>query len=150
MASLPAASQAVAAVHDHATATVTVVASGLNDPKNIRFGPGGLYIVESGTGGSTCAPGNGTTLCEGDTGSVALLGPFGLRTVLPGLPSVADPSEGTHGPADVTFNRGRLAVLFQDDAVNPDGSDVGAGAGGGGVRQAGVRQTVLGVLDARA
>src|SRR5262249_31887204 len=99
------------------------------DPKNIRFGPGGLYIVESGAGGNSCVSANGTSLCEGDTGSVALLGRSGLRTVLPGLPSVSDPSEGTHGPADVTFAGGKLAVLFQDDALNPDGTTSVQGPG---------------------
>ncbi len=129
MASLPAAGQAAAAVRHQAAPSVTVAASGLNDPKNIRFGPGGLYIVESGSGGSSCVPGNGTTLCEGDSGSVALLGPSGLRMVLPALPSVTDPSEGTHGPADVTFIGGKLAVLFQDDALNPDGTTAVRGPG---------------------
>jgi hypothetical protein len=126
---LPAGSSAFAAVRDKAAPVTTVVAAGLNNPKHITFGPGGLYITESGTGGSSCTPVNGVTYCEGETASVALLGPSGTRPVLTGLPSLTDPSEGTLGPADVAFSRGGLAVLFQDDALNPDGSTSVQGPG---------------------
>jgi hypothetical protein len=114
-----------------------VVATGLNSPKHLTFGPGGLYIAESGTGGpagSNCVAGVGvtgapTTFCEGPTGSVALLTPFGVRRVLAGLPSVTEEdNQETLGPADVTFvKRGwfghaKLAVLFQDLLVHADGT----------------------------
>lgn len=121
----------------HAAPTVRVVASGLNSPKHLTFGSRGLYIAESGTGGparSNCVAGVGvtgtpTTFCEGPTGSVAVLSPFGIRTVLSGLPSVTEEdNQETLGPGDVTFvrhgwsSRPELAVLFQDLLVNADGT----------------------------
>lgn len=125
----PVAASAAASVHGDDAPAVTVVANGLDNPKHITFGPGGLYITESGTGGSSCVSSGGVQYCEGETGSVALLGWDGIRTVLSGLPSVVDPTEGTLGPAAVTFHRGRLAVLFQDVAVNPDGTTTVQGPG---------------------
>ena len=132
--------------------SVQAVASGLNSPKHLSFGPGGLYIAQSGTGGPTgsnCVAGIGvtgapTTFCEGPTGSVAVLTRFGVRMALSGLPSVTEQdNQETLGPADVAFmghgffghgfghhelkghNRfghPRLAVLFQDLLVQPDGT----------------------------
>jgi hypothetical protein len=124
----PVASAAVSG-HGNDAPVVTVVASGLNNPKHITFGPGGLFITESGTGGNSCVSSGGTQFCEGETGSVALLGWGGLQTVLSGLPSVIDPTEGAVGPAAVTFHRDRLAVLFQDAAVNQDGTTAVQGPG---------------------
>jgi len=111
------------------TPHVTVVASGLNDPKHLTFGPGGLYITESGTAGNSCVTVSGTNFCEGETGAVDLLSLSGIRTVLSGVPSLIDPTEGTLGPASVTFAGGKLAVLMQDAAVNPDGSTSVQGPG---------------------
>src|SRR5262249_26048335 len=93
------------------------------------FGPGGLYIAESGTAGNSCVSVSGSNICEGETGAVALLTRRGLRTVLSGVPSFNDPTEGTLGPASVTFARGRLAVLMQDGAGNQDGSTSVRGPG---------------------
>lgn len=113
------------------------MATGLNSPKHLTFRPGGLYVAQSGTGGPSgpnCVSGIGvtgmpTTFCEGPTGSVGLLTRSGVRTVLSGLPSVTEQdNQETLGPADVTFvKRGgfghsRLALLFQDLLVNPDGT----------------------------
>ena len=40
---------------------VTVVASGLNNPRGLAFGPGGaLYVAEGGTGGTTSTKGQCT------------------------------------------------------------------------------------------
>ena len=123
--------------HRHVAPKVEVVATGLNSPKHLTFGPGGLYIAQSGTGGpvgSNCVAGVGvtgapTTFCEGPTGSVGLLTPSGVRTVLGGLPSVTEQdNQETLGPADVTFLRhgrfghSKMAVLFQDLLVNADGT----------------------------
>ena len=135
--SLSVAGSASASPVREDTVTVQVVATGLNSPKHLTFGPGGLYVAESGTGGpggSNCVAGVGvtgaqTTFCEGPTGSVAVLTPFGLHTVLSGLPSVTEEdNQETLGPADVTFaghgvfGRPRLAVLFQDLLVQSNGT----------------------------
>lgn len=127
--SLLAAAPADAAVPDRTAPTVTVVASGLNDPKHLTFGPGGLYIPEPGTGGTSCVTISGTSYCAGTTGSVRVLGPSGLRTVRSGLPSVLNSAEGTFGASAVTFDQGRLAVLLQDTAVQQDGTTAVQGPG---------------------
>jgi len=101
--------------------TVTVVASGLNSPKHLTIGPGGVYVVESGTGGSNCVTVDGDSECEGQTGAVALVTPFGTFNVLTGLASVQE-AEGAGGPDAIAFGHGEAAVLFQDTAVNPDGT----------------------------
>ncbi len=119
---------AIASARQHATPTVTVVASGLNSPKHITFGPGGLYVTESGTGGTSCVSEPGGNYCAGPTGAVDLVNWFGTHTVLSGLPSVEGPG-GAGGPAAVTFDRGKLAVLFQDTLVNPDGTTSVPGPG---------------------
>ena len=121
--------------HGHAGPKVRVVASGLNNPKHLAFGPGGLYVAESGTGGPVgpdCVNAIGTqgaptTFCEGPTGSISLLTHRGSRRVLTGLPSVTEQdNQETLGPSAVTFAGSRfdprLAVLFQDVLVNKDGT----------------------------
>jgi len=105
-----------------AAPSVTVVASGLNNPKHLAFGPGGLYIPEPGTGGDSCVTISGTSYCSGATGSIQVLGRSGLRTLRTGLPSVLNSSEGVFGAAAVTFYQGRPAVLMQDTAVRSDGT----------------------------
>jgi hypothetical protein len=129
--SLPAGAPALASAHRDAAPTVTVVASGLNGPKKLVFGPGGLYITESGTGGGTCVPGDGgVPFCEGETASVALLDWFGhTHPVLSGLPSVAEGNQGAAGPSSVTFRSGKLAVLYQDALVKADGTSSVQGPG---------------------
>jgi hypothetical protein len=126
----PAAS-AIAGTATHGTSpVVTVFATGLNNPRHLTFGPGGLYVTEAGTGGpagGNCvtAPGGSgpTTYCEGQTGSVALLRPNHVSTVLSGLPSVIEgDDQEVSGAAAVTFTHGDLAVLFQDTLVNKDGT----------------------------
>ena len=79
---------------------VTVVASGLNSPRQLTFSPGGaLYVAEAGTGGprdGNCRPhpalpGGG---CLGFTGSIARLSHGHVDRVVRGLPSVAGASSG--------------------------------------------------------
>ena len=110
--------------------TEKVVVSGLNSPKHLTFGPGGLYVTQSGTGGASCFTDVGpagpppTQFCAGATGSVSILNRFGLHTVLGNLASVTEQDSGeTLGPAAVTFVDGRLGVLFQNEFVNPDGTN---------------------------
>jgi hypothetical protein len=123
MALFAAAPAGAATTHAHGAPTVTVVAKGLNSPKHITLGPGGLYVAESGTGGTSCVTVQGTKECEGESGAVALVSPMGTMDVLKNLPSVLETGQGAGGPAAVTFAPGgKLAVLFQDTAVNPDGT----------------------------
>jgi hypothetical protein len=86
----------------------TVIASGLNNPRQLAFGPDGtLYVADAGSGkvGATdtsggCATGpEGGTVCAGNTGDVTAIGwpavasGQTVRKVVSGLLSVAD--EGT-------------------------------------------------------
>jgi hypothetical protein len=96
-----------------ARATVTIIATGLVNPRGLNFGPdGALYVAEAGSGGSgPCIDGSdGLHKCYGATGGVRkiLLGNPGTTfpRVLDQLPSIApvgmDGNLAT-GPHDVAF-----------------------------------------------
>jgi hypothetical protein len=96
---------------------VTVVASGLNNPRGLAFGPGGaLYVAEGGTGGTTSTKGQCTQVIPpigpytgGFTASISKISRHGDRTVVAsGLPSdqTAPPRNFESGVADVAFGPG--------------------------------------------
>jgi hypothetical protein len=103
--------------------TVTVFASGFNNPRGIKFGPDGhLYVAEAGAGGSNSTIGQ----CDqvpaagpytgSPTGSrVARVDHFGnVTTVADGFPSSqTSPAIGNlvSGVADIAFIRGTLYAL---------------------------------------
>jgi hypothetical protein len=94
-----------------------VVASGLNNPRQLNFAKNGkLYITEAGTGGTKdCVTGGeGGLVCWGATGSVTVLSKGHQKRVITGLPSYADQGPAftnALGPADVVpFGKGKLAV----------------------------------------
>ena len=97
----------------------TVIASGLNNPRQLSFAPNGdLYVAEAGAGGSThCKSGpEGGTVCFGSSGSVTRITARGKQSrVLTGLPSLAGEGDGSQaaGPSDVAYlGGGKLAVLI--------------------------------------
>ena len=121
------------------TSNTTVVASGLDGPRGLRFGPdGNLYVAESGTGGTNTTVGQ----CEqahgvgpyagGKTASIDMIRPDGTRsTVADHLPSTISPlppvalgdSVLYFGVADVTFLDGELYALVSGGGCshgNPD------------------------------
>ena len=92
---------------------VTVVATGLHNPRGLNFAPnGGLYVAEAagdGVSSGDCGTmGDGSTKCSANTGSVTRID---LRTgestrVLTGLPSLINENGsagGGSGPQDVVF-----------------------------------------------
>jgi hypothetical protein len=86
---------AAASAKPAATATVSTVVSGLDNPRGLAFGGDGrLYVAEAGHGGSNCAPG-GTT-CVGLTSAISRINIAAgtSRRVISGLVSVAG-SDGT-------------------------------------------------------
>jgi hypothetical protein len=93
-----------------------VVASGLDNPRQLNFGKNGkLYVAEAGSGGTNnCVPGpEGGPVCWGATGSVTVVSKGHQRRVTTGLPSYADQGSGTAalGPADVVpYGHGKLAI----------------------------------------
>jgi hypothetical protein len=101
----------------------TVVATGLTNPRRVRFGPAGLlYVAEAGVGGSlqgTCAwPGNMFTAAGpylgGYTGRVSRIRRDGTReTVADGLPSFTDGFGDSLGPTDIAWIGGTLYVLIE-------------------------------------
>jgi sugar lactone lactonase YvrE len=113
--------------------TVTPIASGLNGPRELKFGPdGALYVAEAGAGGP-----NGGFACAqvqppvgpyhgGPTASVSRISPDLKRTtVVSGLPSGTNslPSGDTLGAADVAFLGSNLYVLVAGGGCshgNPD------------------------------
>src|SRR6516164_11393805 len=102
---------------------VTVVASGLNNPRGLAFGPdGALYVAEGGTGGTASTVGQCTQVVPpvgpytgGFTSRISKIDPTGARTTVAGnLPSSqTSPALGSlvSGVADVAFAGGRLYAL---------------------------------------
>src|SRR4051794_28778525 len=96
----------------------SVLASGLDNPRHLQFGPDGvLYVAEAGSGGDqSCAAGaEGGTSCYGSTGAVTAIGRRGgQHRVVTGLPSFAGQGTGAQaaGPSDVApSGRGLLVSV---------------------------------------
>jgi hypothetical protein len=141
---------AVAAQPDnpsHIIASVTVFASGLENPRGLKFGPDGhLYVAEGGTGGSNpvvgCAdvPGAGPYLGSETGGRISRIDALGNRTTvtdtLPSSQTAPIPTPLISGVADIAFIKGTMYALLAGAGcshgvlntpngivrVNPDGS----------------------------
>lgn len=106
--------------------TYPVIASGLDNPRQLTFaGNGDLYVAESGHGGSgPCISGNddpSVSTCFGTSGAITLIHGKRARQVITGLPSLAaqvatqggqvPPGAQAAGPSDVTMV-GRSQIAF--------------------------------------
>lgn len=93
---------------------VTVVASGLDNPRLLSFSPTGqLYVAEAGRGGKLpCAThAEMGRYCLGLTGAITRVNPRGPdRRVVTGLPSIAGTTD-TLGPSDVEVGRNGQYVV---------------------------------------
>jgi DNA-binding beta-propeller fold protein YncE len=92
--------------------TVTVVMSGLDNPRGLALGPqGALYVAEAGRGGAApCVTVGGLQYCYGPSGAVTRLWMGVQKRVATGLPSVAQVGNPTipdgtraEGPNDVAL-----------------------------------------------
>ena len=107
--------------------TPFILASGLEGPRGLRFGPDGyLYVAEAGTGGTNSTIGQCTQVpgppggpgpdTGGLTARISKISPSGkVTTVASGFPSVLvgpGGANGTIGVADVVFLDGDLYALI--------------------------------------
>jgi hypothetical protein len=111
--------------------SVSVVRSGLNNPRHLTLTSDGLWVAQAGAGGpagtSNCVTGpstggaGNTKYCVGQTGAVSLIR-HGHIAASVRLPSViqTDSSE-VAGPAAAAFSHGRSAIIMQDVLVNSHG-----------------------------
>jgi hypothetical protein len=104
-----------------ASSNVTVLATGLEGPRGLRFGPDGyLYVAEAGTGGSTSTKGQCTQVIPpvgpytgGSTARISRIDSSGHRiTVASGLPSSQNAMGDILGVADVAFLNGELYAVL--------------------------------------
>jgi hypothetical protein len=100
---------AIAAPAASAAPSVTVIATGLDNPRGITLSPtGSIYVAEAGRGGDVvCVPGPEGEFCLGETGAITrVFHRGGFNRVVTGLPSGAAPDgSAAIGPHDVAFDR---------------------------------------------
>lgn len=115
-------------------ASLSVIADGLDNPRNMAFGPdGSLYVTTSGKGGDgndgRCIPSPSAQyipLCAGQNGSVIKIAKDGTKTnVLSNLTSIAlvPSGEQAAGPADFKFDSKGNAYLLTGVAGDPTKRD---------------------------
>lgn len=104
---------------------IEVLASGLDSPRKLSFGPdGALYVAEAGRGGpgtSIPSPSQpGAVLSYGATGAITRIQDGNVERVVTGLPSLALPNGGdASGVADIEFDAYGNAYAIVGFAGNP-------------------------------
>ncbi len=105
-------------------AELTVIATGLKNPRGLDFAPNGaLYIAEAGTGGSgpSLQGGDGAIVYFGLSGSVTRLWKGEQVRIIDGLPSLAALDGGSAGgPNAISFGKLGNAVLTIGLGLNPE------------------------------
>jgi len=112
-------------------ASLTTIASDLNNARGITFDPeGNIYVGETGLGGDgNCQPSpstGGQPICAGNTGSVTQITPDGQQErIFNGFDSLAlQPSQQQGaGPQDLKFDSSGTAYLLTGYAGNPGNRD---------------------------
>ena len=115
--------------------TVSVIATGLDNPRGLNFGPdGGLYVAEAGEGGAgPCGPGPEGDRCYGESGAVTRIDPQtgAAVRVVSELPSLATPDGGfATGIHDISLNGLGNAYLTTGFAGDPADRTTFFGAAG--------------------
>ena len=115
--------------------TTDVIASGLNNPRGLNFGPdGALYVAEAGSGGAgPCAEGPEGIRCYGTSGSISRidLRSGAVTRVATGLPSLAG-EDGSFaiGVHDISFQGRGNAFLTIGFSGDPAARTIDFGAAG--------------------
>src|SRR5688500_12701469 len=90
-----------------AQSSITIVMTGLDNPRGLAIGPeGALYVAEAGRGGTgPCVflAGVAQVRCYGPSGAVSRLWRGARTRVLRGLPSHANAAGEANGPVDISF-----------------------------------------------
>lgn len=116
---------------DSGEATVTTIAKGLDNPRDLTFGPwGALYVAEAGNGAEPgskeCIPGGPEEqTCVGFTSGVSRIDRWGVHKVVSGLVSLAEPNGSfALGTSAVAGSAWGLQALEQEsaDGVPPTAS----------------------------
>lgn len=132
-ATLLAASISPYAIHAQASSNVTVLATGLNGPRGLKFGPDGmLYVAEAGTGGTTSTVGQCPQAQPpvgpykgGKTGRISRIDKNGNRTtVASGFPSGIASQGDLEGVADLAWVDGHLLALLAGGGCSHGNPDV--------------------------
>jgi hypothetical protein len=116
---------AVVGVVGAAAATVTQVASGLDNPRGVAFLPNGtLVVAEAGHGGDVCLGPGGTLPCYGTSSQISAIDlTTGSHTpIVSGLFSVLEPDGGGSviGTSGLSVQGGRLlASMGENPAADP-------------------------------
>ena len=134
VAMLPLALASLAGCGAGGSPRPAVVASGLANPRQMSFGPGGvLYVAEAGSGGDErCAiiPDSTERVCVGDTGAILAIKSGKVRRVITGLPSAAEAGGAeSSGVADVVASHGQASFVVQDTYISKSGANQFGNAG---------------------
>jgi hypothetical protein len=110
------------------TASLEIVAEGLDNPRGIALGAeGAIFVAESGAGGTDCRriPGFGRA-CFGLTASVTRISPDGTVTTRVTLPSGAgEDGFGATGASDVAYEDGTFYIAM--GGAPPNAAEAPAG-----------------------